>query len=466
MTAAQLTGLLTEFGISFVVLAGARTIKPSHAAAPLQFAFPNTRSSRCSFPHLVNLPLSSDPPAGYLKLIPPELVRAFPRRIVNIHPALLPAFGGKGMYGARVHAEVIRVGAKCAPHATPCCPASRGLSLQPRNPPPPRAFPRPPASSALVPAPPHSPRFHHSVPTTPSPPPHPERARTRFSGPTVHFVDEEYDRGSIIAQSVVPVFPTDTPAELAERVLKQEWQLYPQVVAALCDDRVVWLPDGRPFIVCETAQQQARGGGGPPPPTPPPPPPPPPPPAASAPPQEAPPPPPQAPTAPAAAEALSAVAPQAAWESEVWSTAPSFRTEPAAAAAGQAEAAAQPEAQAAQPAVAAASAAAASGDGAAASGKKPQKARALRVNSSSLESGPHTSRHHLRSMDASLTFSAGSHRRRRTPGCCGWAHGGGPGVLRRGGDAQEAGGVPPSISQSRNNFQRVAHVCIRVVAAC
>lgn len=40
--------------------------------------------------------------AGYLKLIPSELVRAFKRRILNIHPALLPAFGGQGYYGARV----------------------------------------------------------------------------------------------------------------------------------------------------------------------------------------------------------------------------------------------------------------------------------------------------------------------------------------------------------------------------
>ncbi len=45
--------------------------------------------------------------AGYLKKIPPELVAAYPRRIVNIHPALLPKFGGKGMYGERVHQAVL-----------------------------------------------------------------------------------------------------------------------------------------------------------------------------------------------------------------------------------------------------------------------------------------------------------------------------------------------------------------------
>ena len=50
--------------------------------------------------------------AGFLRLIPPEMVRAFPARIVNIHPALLPKFGGKGMYGDRVHQAVIDAGEK------------------------------------------------------------------------------------------------------------------------------------------------------------------------------------------------------------------------------------------------------------------------------------------------------------------------------------------------------------------
>lgn len=45
--------------------------------------------------------------AGFLRLIPAELVQAFPRRIINIHPALLPNFGGKGMYGDHVHEAVI-----------------------------------------------------------------------------------------------------------------------------------------------------------------------------------------------------------------------------------------------------------------------------------------------------------------------------------------------------------------------
>ncbi|MCB0769863.1 MAG: phosphoribosylglycinamide formyltransferase, partial [Flavobacteriales bacterium] len=48
--------------------------------------------------------------AGYLRLIPTEMVLAFPERIVNIHPALLPDHGGAGMYGMRVHEAVIAAG--------------------------------------------------------------------------------------------------------------------------------------------------------------------------------------------------------------------------------------------------------------------------------------------------------------------------------------------------------------------
>lgn len=50
--------------------------------------------------------------AGYLKLIPAALIDLYPRRIVNIHPALLPKYGGKGMYGHKVHAAVFANGEK------------------------------------------------------------------------------------------------------------------------------------------------------------------------------------------------------------------------------------------------------------------------------------------------------------------------------------------------------------------
>ncbi|CAL9181851.1 unnamed protein product [Musa hybrid cultivar] len=119
--------------------------------------------------------------AGFLKLIPIELVQAFPRSILNIHPSLLPSFGGKGFYGLKVHKAVIASGA-------------------------------------------------------------------RYSGPTVHFVDERYDTGRIVAQRVVPVLADDTAEQLAARVLHQEHQLYVEVVSALCEDRIVWREDGVPLI--------------------------------------------------------------------------------------------------------------------------------------------------------------------------------------------------------------------------
>ena len=50
--------------------------------------------------------------AGFMRLIPPFLIRMFPGRIFNIHPALLPDFGGKGMYGMHVHRAVLESGAE------------------------------------------------------------------------------------------------------------------------------------------------------------------------------------------------------------------------------------------------------------------------------------------------------------------------------------------------------------------
>jgi formyltetrahydrofolate-dependent phosphoribosylglycinamide formyltransferase len=101
--------------------------------------------------------------AGYLKRIPATVIREYAGRIVNIHPALLPAFGGEGMYGARVHEAVIASG-------------------------------------------------------------------TTESGVTVHLVDDDYDRGPIIAQWRVPVEKSDTADSLAERVLAVEHVVYPRAV--------------------------------------------------------------------------------------------------------------------------------------------------------------------------------------------------------------------------------------------
>jgi phosphoribosylglycinamide formyltransferase 1 len=50
--------------------------------------------------------------AGYVKLVPANVISAYRGRIINVHPALLPAFGGKGMYGRRVHEAVLASGAR------------------------------------------------------------------------------------------------------------------------------------------------------------------------------------------------------------------------------------------------------------------------------------------------------------------------------------------------------------------
>jgi phosphoribosylglycinamide formyltransferase 1 len=60
----------------------------------------------------------------------------------------------------------------------------------------------------------------------------------RFSGCTVHFVNEECDQGPIIIQAVVPVFPDDTEERLAARILKQEHRIYPRAIQLYSEGRL------------------------------------------------------------------------------------------------------------------------------------------------------------------------------------------------------------------------------------
>jgi phosphoribosylglycinamide formyltransferase 1 len=60
----------------------------------------------------------------------------------------------------------------------------------------------------------------------------------RFSGCTVHFVNEECDEGPIIIQAVVPVFPDDSDASLAARILEQEHRIYPRAIQLYAEDRL------------------------------------------------------------------------------------------------------------------------------------------------------------------------------------------------------------------------------------
>ncbi|MCL2336384.1 MAG: phosphoribosylglycinamide formyltransferase [Firmicutes bacterium] len=96
--------------------------------------------------------------AGYMRLVGRELLQAFPGRILNIHPALLPAFPG-------LHAQE-------------------------------QAW----------------------------------RYGVKYSGCTVHFVDEGMDTGPIIIQAVVPVWEGDTADQLAERILAEEHRIYPEAI--------------------------------------------------------------------------------------------------------------------------------------------------------------------------------------------------------------------------------------------
>ena len=60
----------------------------------------------------------------------------------------------------------------------------------------------------------------------------------KISGCTVHFVDNVYDNGPIIAQRAVPVFDTDTPEQLAARVQQAERDLYPEAIQLIAEQRI------------------------------------------------------------------------------------------------------------------------------------------------------------------------------------------------------------------------------------
>jgi phosphoribosylglycinamide formyltransferase 1 len=105
--------------------------------------------------------------AGYLQLL--QIPADYTMRVINIHPSLLPAFGGKGMYGHHVHEAVLKFGAK-------------------------------------------------------------------ITGCTVHYADNEFDHGPIIAQEAVRVLPDDTADSLAKRVFTAECAIYPQVIQQLATE--------------------------------------------------------------------------------------------------------------------------------------------------------------------------------------------------------------------------------------
>jgi len=105
--------------------------------------------------------------AGYLKKIAPELVEAFPNKIVNLHPALLPKFGGKGMYGHHVHEAVLK-------------------------------------------------------------------ANEKQSGITIHYVDEQYDEGNIIAQFIFDIDKKESLDSLQKKIQTTEHSNFYKVIDDIC----------------------------------------------------------------------------------------------------------------------------------------------------------------------------------------------------------------------------------------
>src|SRR6202522_4161377 len=113
--------------------------------------------------------------AGYIRLRSPHFVVAFPQRILNIQPSLLPAFPG-----LESQRQALEHGAK-------------------------------------------------------------------FSGCTVHFVDENLDAGPIVMQACVPIEDTDTPEVLSERILRQEHRIYTEAVRIVLEGR--YRMDGRRVLI-------------------------------------------------------------------------------------------------------------------------------------------------------------------------------------------------------------------------
>lgn len=109
--------------------------------------------------------------AGYMRVLGQKIIDAYRDRILNVHPALIPSFCGKGMYGHHVHEAVIARGVK-------------------------------------------------------------------YTGVTVHFVDEDYDSGPIVIQTIVGVDSDDTADSIAAKVLVQEHKTYTDAIALFAQGRL------------------------------------------------------------------------------------------------------------------------------------------------------------------------------------------------------------------------------------
>lgn len=104
--------------------------------------------------------------AGFLWKIPQKFIDLFPNKIINIHPALLPKYGGKGMYGINIHNAIVK-------------------------------------------------------------------NKESETGITIHFVNENYDEGTIIFQVKIDVKTTDTAIDIASKISRLEMDNYPKVIESV-----------------------------------------------------------------------------------------------------------------------------------------------------------------------------------------------------------------------------------------
>ena len=105
--AVVISNVPTAFALERARAAGIPAVVASHRAFPSADEF-ETALRKTLVTHRVELVCL----AGFLRILSAQFVAAFPGRIMNIHPALLPAFGGKGMYGERVHQAVLGSGVR------------------------------------------------------------------------------------------------------------------------------------------------------------------------------------------------------------------------------------------------------------------------------------------------------------------------------------------------------------------
>jgi phosphoribosylglycinamide formyltransferase-1 len=109
--------------------------------------------------------------AGYMKKLGINILKQFKNKILNIHPTLLPKYGGQGMYGLNVHNEVLK-------------------------------------------------------------------NKEKYTGITIHLVDEIYDHGKIINQMKIPVLENDTVETLSKRVLENEHNFYVETLRKIINKEI------------------------------------------------------------------------------------------------------------------------------------------------------------------------------------------------------------------------------------